>query len=56
MAGRRRIVRAFAPLSRVVCACMRVTTTFRVSIINTIYQKLPFGSTDDPDKLFFTKN
>ena len=32
---------------------MRVTTTYRVSIINTSYQKLPFGSGDDPDKLFF---
>ena len=28
--GRRGIVRAFVPLSRVVCACVRVTTTRRV--------------------------
>ena len=31
---------------------MRVTTTCRVSIINTSYQSLPFGSGDDPEKLF----
>ena len=54
--GRRGSVRAFVPLSRVVCACMRVTTTCRVSVINTSYQKLPFGSGNDPDKRFFTKH
>ena len=26
---------------------------FMFLIINTSYQKLPFGSGDDPDKLFF---
>ena len=51
--GRRGSVRAFVPLSRVVCACVRVTTTCHVSIINTSYQRLPFGSGDDPDKLLF---
>ena len=43
----------FVPLSRVVCACVRVTTTCSVSIINTSYQNLVFGSGDDPDKFFF---
>ena len=28
-------------------------TSVEVSIINTSYQKLPFGSGDDPEKLFF---
>ena len=28
-------------------------TSVELSIINTSYQKLPFGSGDDPDKLFF---
>ena len=35
------------------CMCVRVTTTCRASIINTSYQKSPFGSGDDPDTLFF---
>ena len=26
---------------------------YAVCLINTSYQKLPFGSGDDPDKLFF---
>ena len=29
------------------------TKQFDQMIINTSYQKLPFGSGDDPDKLFF---
>ena len=29
-----------------------VTSGVRTAIINTSYQKLPFGSGDDPDKLF----
>ena len=53
--GRRGTVKAFVHGSRVVCACVRVTTSCRMSIINTSYQKLPFGSGDDPGKLFFHK-
>ena len=33
--------------------CRRVEEGTEVLIINTSYQKLPFGSGDDPDKLFF---
>ena len=52
-AGRRGTISAFVHLSRVVRACVRVTTTCRVSVVNTSYQKLPFGSGDHPDKLLF---
>ena len=32
---------------------MKLCCDFERLVINTSYQKLPFGSGDDPDKLFF---